>query len=174
MASNELWGWVKALALAVVLALVIRGYILAFYLVDGNSMEPSLHNGQLVAVNKLVYRFNEPSHGDVIVFIKEAQDSNSREDRIFIKRIIALPGDTVAIRDGAVILNGNALDEDYIDAAVEDSLEPLCIDEGMVFVMGDNRTRYGSWDSRDFGPISLDTVLGRADAVIFPVPGRID
>lgn len=173
MARKELNSWLKSLAFAVILALIVRNYVLAFYVVDGNSMLPTLENGQMVAVNKLVYRMNSPRHGDVVVFLKEGVPGSIR-DRIFIKRVIALPGDTVEIQDGKVILNGKPLEEDYIEVEADRGLAPQVIQEETLFVMGDNRHPRASWDSREFGPIPMDTVLGRAEVVVFPSPGLVD
>ena len=96
----------KTLAIAAILALFIRENLLAFYVVDGNSMSPTLVNGQLVAVNKLVYKFHPPRRGDVVVFVTRGNAFGPGPERVFIKRVIAVPGDTVAIANGAVFLNG--------------------------------------------------------------------
>ena len=174
MAGKELWSWVKSLLLAVVLALVIRENVLAFYVVDGNSMLPSLNNGQMVAVNKLVYNFSPPQNGDVVVFLTSGSMFGWSENRVFIKRVMAMPGDVIEIRDGQVFRNGQVLEEEYIDVEMNGEFGPLSIEQGWVFVMGDNRRPTGSWDSREFGPIPLEAIIGRAEAVVFPVPGRVD
>lgn len=170
MAGKEIWGWVKSLALAVILAVVIREHVLAFYVVDGNSMLPTLNNGQMVAVNKLVYNFNSPRHGDVVVFLTEF----GGENRVFIKRVIALPGDILEIQDGQVLVNGTLLQEDYLDVQMNGDYGPHQIELDSLFVMGDNRRPTGSWDSREFGPILLEKVIGRAEVVVFPIPTRVD
>lgn len=171
--KKELWGWIKSLILAVILALIIRENVLAFYVVDGNSMVPTLQNGQMVAVNKLVYRFGEPNHGDVVVFITKGPAFGWSEDRVFIKRVIALPGDTIEIIEGEVFVNGVVIQEDYIDVEMMGDMPEVPVEEGYVFLMGDNRRPTGSWDSREFGPVPMDTILGRADIVVFPAPGKI-
>lgn len=170
MAGKEIWSWVKSLALAIILALLIRENVLAFYMVDGTSMLPTLNDGQMVAVNKLVYRFGEPDHGDVVVF----RDRGAGGGRVLIKRVIAIPGDTVQISEGQVWVNGQQLEEEYITADTEGNLGPLFIEPGFIYVMGDNRNPGMSWDSRAFGPIPLPSVLGRAEFVIFPYPQGID
>jgi len=174
LAGKELWSWVKSLALALILALVIRQFVLAFYVVDGNSMLPTLHNGELVAVNKLAYRVKSPQHGDVVVFATQGGDLGLQDDRVFIKRIIALPGDILEIREGTLIRNGQHLVEDYIDVEMLGNFGPIFIEDGMFFVMGDNRRPTGSWDSRECGPVPLATILGRVDLVVFPIPGEVD
>lgn len=173
-APKKMWSWVKPLVVAAILALFIRQYVLAFYVVEGNSMSPTLENGQLVAVNKLVYKFHPPRSGDVVVFVTRGDAFGPGPERVFIKRVIALPGDTVAIADGAVFLNGEPLHEEYVDVAAYDDMEPIAIGAGMVFLMGDNRRPGGSWDSREFGPVPMAAVLGRAELIIFPIPGKVD
>ena len=84
----------------------------------------SLVNGQLVAVNKLVYKFHPPRRGDVVVFVTRGNAFGPGPERVFIKRVIAVPGDTVAIANGAVFLNGEPLHEEYIDTAVHGEMEP--------------------------------------------------
>lgn len=175
MAKKELWSWLKTIILAVVIALLVREFVLAFYVVDGDSMEPTLHNGQMVAVNKIGYRIGSPKRGDVVIFEPPETVTRFTKERVFIKRIIALPGDTIEIREGKVILNGEELGEDYIDAVMEQDMEPKQIAPGTVFVMGDNRHPNGSWDSRSerLGPISIDSILGKAELVLFPNPQKI-
>jgi signal peptidase I len=166
---KEIWSWVKSLALAIILALIIREKVMAFYVVDGNSMRPTLHNGQMVAVNKVVYNFRDPHQGEIVVFYNPA---GNLDNRVFIKRVIALPGDYVQIVEGKVRVNGEELDERYIQTITEGDTE-LIIQAGYIFVLGDNRYPGGSWDSRSFGPILLSEVIGRAEIVIFPLPHRI-
>lgn len=174
MARKELWSWLKTIILAVIIALLVRQYVLAFYVVDGESMEPTLYNGQMVAVNKIGCRFGALKRGDVVIFEPPEHVTRYTQERVFIKRIIALPGDTIEIRDGKVILNGEVLVEEYIDAVMEEDMEPIELAPGTVFVMGDNRHPNGSWDSRsELGPIAIDSILGKAELVIFPNPHRI-
>lgn len=174
VASKEVWSWIKSLALAIILALLLREYVLGFYVVDGKSMQPTLENGQLVAINKLSYRFKEPRHGDVVVFVAQGPDFGIPDKRVLIKRIIALPGDTLEILGGTLLLNGQPLVETYIDIEMQGNYGPIFIEEGFFFAMGDNRSPLGSWDSREFGPRPLDTILGRADLIVFPIPGKVN
>lgn len=173
MVSKELWSWIKTLAIAVLIALLVRQYILAFYVVDGSSMLPTLKDGQMVVVNKLAYRLGSPGRGDVAVFETEKTQIGATDKKVLIKRIIAIPGDTIEVRAGKVILNGETLTEDYVDALAEHDIEPLTVGPDTIFVMGDNRAPRQSWDSREFGPIPADSFLGKAVLVIYPVPKRI-
>ncbi len=157
------------MAIAVVLALIIRGNVMAFYVVDGSSMIPTLNDGQMVAVNKIVYNLKEPGYGDIIVFYTD----RSGQQRELIKRVVALPGDTVLITDGKLYVNDQLVEERYIDFETGGDYGPRVIEPGELFVLGDNRRPAGSWDSRQFGPVQLTDIIGRADFIIFPMPGRV-
>jgi signal peptidase I len=142
-------------------------------------MLPTLVDGQILAVDNLSYRFREPQRGDVIVFTKEGIPSSRRGNWLvggnaLVKRIIALPGDTVFIENGQIFVNDVALTEDYVDCELVDSLGPITINEGELFVMGDNRRPGGSMDSRSFGPIPSSSVVGRAVFVVLPSPHKVD
>jgi signal peptidase I len=130
--------------------------------VEGSSMEPSLHNGELVVVNRLAYRWSGPERGDIVVFHFPLDP-----DRRFIKRVIGLPGEHVVINDGQVTVDGVRLDEPYIAAAPRYSGE-WAIQPGQVFVLGDNRNN--SSDSQAWGPVPLDQMIGKAWLVYWPPP----
>ena len=129
--------------------------------VEGISMEPSLHDGQFVVVNRLAYRWHDLKRGDIIVF-HFPPDPNRR----FIKRVIGLPGDVVSIHDGQVYANGVSLTEPY------HAEEPLYHGEwrltpSEVFVLGDNRNN--SSDSQNWGPLPADEIIGKAILVYWPL-----
>jgi signal peptidase I len=128
--------------------------------VDGSSMEPTLHSGEFVIVNKLSYKFSEPMIGDVIVFHFPRDPEQE-----YIKRVIGLPGERVEIRDGDVYVNDRPLEEDYIaaDPAYDIISE---VPEDSLFVLGDNRNN--SSDSHNWGPVPLDFVVGKAVFVYWP------
>lgn len=179
MMKKEIWSWVKTFLLAIAIALLIRNYVFALYVVDGTSMQPTLADGQILMVNNFKYRFWEPKHGDVIVFSKEGISGTRRGNwfvgsNALVKRIIALPGDSVFIGDGQVYVNDKPLAEEYVDCQLVDSYGPVIIPEGWLFVLGDNRHPGGSLDSRTFGPIPLSSVLGKADFVVLPAPHKVD
>ncbi len=156
---------IETLVLTVLMFLVIRLAVQNFN-IDGMSMEPNLHNQELVLVDKWSYRFNRPGRGDVIVFVAPP---NPAQD--YIKRIIGLPGDVVTIRDTQVFVNGKALNEPYIDPRLQGNpyapTTNLLIPEGAYFVLGDNRN--GSSDSRDWGCVPQPNVVGRAALVYWPL-----
>jgi signal peptidase I len=135
------------------------------FVVVGSSMKPSLEDGQRLLVNKVVYRLREPQRGEIIVF---HPPSGMHAD--LIKRIIALPGDTIEIKDGAVYINGSALDEPYIKAAPSYTMTKEKIPEGEYFVLGDNRNN--SNDSHRWGTLTQESIVGKAWLSIWP-PGII-
>lgn len=136
--------------------------------VKGASMEPSFQSGDYIFTSKITYKFRPPQRGDVIVF-----RSPKNPDIDYIKRIIGLPSDKILIQNGIVSVNGNPLQESYISATtnlwdggfVKDAV-PITIPEGELFVMGDNRPR--SSDSREFGPIPIDAIIGQVFYRYFP------
>jgi len=129
--------------------------------VYGSSMEPNLHTDQRLVVEKVTYRLHEPRRGDVIVLrIPE------RGPELLIKRVIALPGETVEVRDGNVYIDGVVLSEPYLSQPTYGQFGPLRVPEGDVFVMGDNRG--ASNDSRIFGPVPENRILGRAWVSYWP------
>jgi signal peptidase I len=145
---------IQTIALALLLFLVINS-ISARIRVDGSSMEPSFQDGDYVIVNKLAYRSGDLQRGDVIVF---PFPLNQEED--FIKRIIGLPGDNLHIVRGDVFLNGRRINENYLLSDARGDFEEITVPSGTVFVMGDNR--YDSSDSRIWGPLLIDDIIGKA------------
>lgn len=150
---------VETVVLSAILFLGINA-ISARIRVDGFSMEPSLHNGEFVIVNKLAYQFSEPKHGDVIVF-RYPRDP----DQEYIKRVIGLPGDRVQIINGEVYINGQLIEEPYIAAAPRYQSE-WSVPDNSLFVLGDNRNN--SSDSHNWGPVAMEYVIGRALFVYWP------
>jgi signal peptidase I len=154
----------EVLETLVVAAVIFLGVnlVTARIRVEGSSMEPTLHDAELVVVNRLAYRWDAPERGDIVVFRFPLQP-----DRRFIKRIIGLPGEYLSIHDGQVFVDGVPLDEPYIAAppryAGEWEIQP-----GQVFVLGDNRNN--SSDSQTWGPLPLNQVIGKAFLVYWPPP----
>jgi signal peptidase I len=128
--------------------------------IEGASMEPNLHDSEYVLIDKVSYRLHAPERGDVIVFERQGNE------RDYIKRIIGLPGDTVQIAGGKVLVNGIALDEPYLIQAMHSDMPARQVEEDRYFVMGDNRNN--SSDSRAFGSIPLKDIIGRAWLVYWP------
>jgi len=132
--------------------------------VESVSMQPTLYAGNFVIVNKLAYRLGEPSRGDVIVF----RYPPAPEQEPYIKRIIGLPGDLVQITGGKVYINGGPLAEPYLGVATNQGGEWV-VPAGSLFVMGDNRN--SSSDSRAWGMVPFENVIGKALVVYWP-PGK--
>lgn len=149
----------ETLILSLLLFLLINS-VSARIRVDGSSMEPTLHNGEFLIVNKLAYKLGAPQIGDVVVF-----HFPGNPEQEYIKRVIGLPGDQVVIQNGRVMVNGKVLQEDYIAAppAYEASWQ---VPEDALFVLGDNRNN--SSDSHSWGPVPMDQVVGKAVFVYWP------
>lgn len=159
--------FIETVVVALVLAVVLYLFIMTPHEVVGNSMHPTYKNGEYLMANKISYKFSTPQRGDVVIFkYSETQD--------FIKRIIGVPGDTVMVKDGHIYVNGERLDESsYLDASVITNGgsyihegQTATVPDGEYFVCGDNRPN--SSDSREFGPVSVDRIKGKAWIVYFP------
>jgi signal peptidase I len=160
--------WVIVIGVALLVAFLVRTFVLAHFVVDGTSMATTLHDGDRVFVNKLSYRLHDPGRGDVVVL----HEINGTTDRDLIKRVIGLPGETIEMRNCDVTIDGRHLDEPYLDPRVVTpgncggDLQPTRVPQDHVFVMGDNRA--GSLDSRNLGPIADKDLVGRAFVVFWP------
>jgi signal peptidase I len=150
------------IAFALVFGLVRPFVVEAFY-IPSESMVPTLEVGDRVFVNKFVYRFSQPKRGDVVVF-----GSTEGEQEDLIKRVVGVPGDEVAVFDGALYVNGERWEEPYLNRDLPDTsyYAPTTVPEGKVFVMGDNRAN--SRDSRFFGPLPIDNIEGEAFVIFWP------
>ena len=149
---------------AVLIAAFIMIFIARAYTVNGDSMLPTLQHGERLLVDKLSYRFIEPSRGEIIVF---KNPSNTSEQ--FVKRVIGLPGDKVAITQGVVYVNDQPIEENYTFAPARIGFSPQIVPEGTYFVLGDNRNN--SEDSR-FGRVGFlprNLIVGRAIWRYWPI-----
>lgn len=173
-AGKEILEWIVAIAGALMLAILLRTYVFQLIKVDGPSMETTLHNNQKLIVYKLDYMFSKPKQGDIIVFMKEKGPFNiipyfSEID--YIKRVIAIPGQTVDIKDGKVYIDGLTLAEPYITqetARSGDMQFPLKVEGGTVFVLGDNRNNSKDGRFTDVGLIKYENIRGKAVIRIWP------
>ncbi len=166
--AKAFFDWALVVVIALVVALGVRTFLLAHFVVEGSSMYSTLETGDRVFVNKVSYRLHDPNRGDVVV-LHEIRGTTERD---LIKRVIAVGGEEIEMRSCEVRIGGQLLLEPYLDPTVVTpgncggEFGPLIVPEGTVFVMGDNRA--GSQDSRALGPIVLDDIVGRAFVVFWP------
>jgi signal peptidase I len=172
--KNEGLEWVKAFGIGMIIFAFIRTFFFSNYVVEGESMMPTLQNGNKVVVNKLGYQIEDLQRFDVIVF-----HANKKED--FVKRIIGLPGDKIVYRNDHLFINGQKLEEPFLDKyrqkvtdgkltgdfTLKEITGEEIVPDGKLFVLGDNRL--GSWDSRYFGFISVKQVVGKVDLRYWPL-----
>ena len=161
--GEEIKDWVVSILVAVVLAFFIRYFIVELYLVEGPSMRPTLVSQERLVVNKFIYRFKAPEKGEVLVFRYPKDPS-----RDFIKRVIAVPGDTIEIKDGRVFVNQQLLNETYILDKTRGSYPLSTVPEGHIFVMGDNRNNSEDSRFKDVGFVPYDLIKGKAMMVFWP------
>lgn len=173
-AKNEAWEWIKALAIAGVLVIVIRWFLFSPFIVDGDSMRPNFLTGERLIVNKLIYDIRAPKRGEVIVF-------HAPEGKDYIKRVIALPGETVKVDGDKVYINGQEIDQPYLKEAIAQAqkegrlynhlsnFSEQKVPDNELFAMGDNRSN--SKDSRDpsVGFVPFEKVVGRAEVIFWPL-----
>lgn len=192
--DKERWRFVGSLPfliiVALVIAILIKSFLVQAFYIPSPSMEPTLMEGDRVLVNKVSYRFGDPGRQDVVVFVNPtgavAPDHGAiggflhwlgegigvaqPENEDYIKRVIGLPGEALEIKDDTVLIDGNALAEPYLTAEAKTcnrDFGPITVPEGRLFVMGDNRCN--SADSRyGLGFVPIDKVVGRAFVVIWP------
>lgn len=175
--KNEVLEWIKAIAIALVLVILIRWLLFKPFIVDGPSMRPNFHTGERVIVNEILYDIRSPKRGEVIVFHVPS------EGRDFIKRVIGVAGDKVKVEGDVVTVNGQPVNETYIQGAIDEAHKNNAlynnkdfpneqfpdgtVPAGHIFVMGDNRS--DSTDSRMLGYVPLGDIVGRADLIFWPL-----
>ncbi|MBE5768702.1 MAG: signal peptidase I [Clostridiales bacterium] len=161
--QREVLEWVITLSVAVVLALTVRTFLFELVRVDGASMNPTLKDGEIMFVSKPCYVFGgNPERFDIVIcHYPERGNTN------FVKRVVGIPGDTLEIRDGYLMVNGVIYPEDYLAERPYSDYGPYTVGEGEYLVMGDNRNN--SNDSRNprVGPISRDMIVGRVESVLW-------
>ena len=174
--------WAILIASALIIALVIKTFLFQAFYIPSQSMYPTLQKGDRILVNKVSYKVHDVNRGDIVVFeTPEGEDSNIKD---LVKRVIALPGETIETQHGRVYINGHLLEEPYlqdgVDTCAPNTQPPNCEDFGpvkvgndRVFVMGDNREQ--SKDGRFFQApnnrgIEESTIVGRVFVRIWPIP----
>jgi signal peptidase I len=166
-AARAAFSWLRDLTLSVVIAIIIILFLYQPVRVEGTSMMPSLVNEERIFINKFVYRFSDIARGDTVVFQFPGDLSKS-----YIKRVIGMPGDRVAVDRGVVIVNGKALDEPYVHPEYRDeaTYPEIRVDPDCYYVLGDHRN--SSNDSRNWGTVKRGYIYGKAVFVYWP-PDRL-
>jgi signal peptidase I len=162
--------WVAVIGGGIVIALVVEAFLVQAFWIPSPSMVPTLEVGDRVLVNKLSYKFHDVHRGDVVVFERPPNTTSGPDDEIkdLIKRVVGVGGDRLETRDGDLYVNGERIEEPYLEPGTTTNMQqPVTVPEGAVFVMGDNREN--SEDSRVFGPIDEDTIVGRAFVKVLPL-----
>ena len=176
MKNKEIFSWIRAIVIAVVLAFTIRTYIFTPIVVDGESMMPTLKNHERIILNKFGTKINDIHRFDIVVF-------HATKEKDYIKRVIGLPGDHIEYRNDTLYINGEKYEESYLtkskseyekmnqlftfDFKLEDYTGEEIVPANELFVMGDNRRN--SLDSREIGTISMDEIKGKANLVFWPI-----
>ncbi len=151
----------ESVVLAVILAAIIRIWLFEPFYIPSPSMQPTLYPHDRIIVSKAAYRFHPPKRGDIVVFKFPLDPS-----RALIKRIVALEGETIEIKNGYVYINGKMLEEPYIIHELTPNYGPYKVPKGHCFVMGDNRNN--SEDSRMWGPLAKKYIIGKAVLIYWP------
>lgn len=157
----EIKEWVQSALIAVILAFIIKMFLFDFVMVQGSSMFPTLEEGDRLIVNKIGYLIGEPDYGDIVIL--------SYTDSIeYVKRVIAKGGDTIAIKDMVVYLNGEPLDENYINTDPYEDFAEVTVPEGKYFVMGDNRANSSDSRYQSLGFVDEDDIDGKVFFRLWP------
>ena len=165
-ASRNLVEWVVILGGALLVAFVVKAFLFQAFFIPSPSMVPTLQIHDRVLVNKLSYRLHDVNRGDVVVFERLPDEAGTIRD--LIKRVVAVEGDTIESRGDVIYVNDQPVDEPFrATSSLGGPVALRTIPEGQVFVMGDNRTN--SSDSRVFGPVDQDRIVGRAFVKIWPL-----
>jgi signal peptidase I len=160
--KNEWLEWGKAILIAILIVIFLRSFIFATSIVDGESMDPTLENGERVIFNKAIYFIGKPDRGDIVIIQRPLKN--------YVKRVIGLPGETIEINGYDLYINGKRYDQTFLNEQAKmdtGNFGPIQIPEDSYFVMGDNRAI--SKDSRNgLGLINEEEIIGRSEFIIFP------
>lgn len=166
--KKELIEWLKVIAMSIVMSMILISVVQPTS-VKGQSMYPTIENGQYLIINKLSYKFNKlPQKGDIVVFQTELEDDNNSDGKLLIKRVIGTSGDHVKIYDGKVEINGEEIKENYINEMYTSGEVDTVVTEGNIFVMGDNRQNSIDSRFREVGMVNIDDIVGKAWIRLYP------
>ena len=177
LAKKTLFEWIGVIGFAFVVAILIRTFFLQQFYIAGPSMETTMFSDNRVLVDKISYRFRSIDRGDVVVFDRATMNGSDVEHDDLIKRVIGLGGERIAIKNCVVLINDVPLDEPYLpqrDTEMSDlsakcgavDMEEVLLEPDELFLAGDNRPQ--SFDSRMFGPVKKDLIVGQAFVLIWP------
>ena len=162
--KKEVISWIKLILSAFVIAFILKTYVFQIALVNQISMEPTLHEGQILVIAKVNYLFGDPARGDIVVLKDEL------ENKYLIKRAIGLPGEVIDIRNDKVYINREELKPDYTKAPTHDNgFVKSKVPEGKYFVMGDNRPHSRDSRSDTVGFVNRSNIVGKAVFRIWPI-----
>ena len=174
---KQIFEWIVVIAIALIVAMLVRLFLLQQFYISGPSMETTMFSDNRVLVSKLAYKIGDIDRGDVVVFDRATMNGSQIEHDDLIKRVIGLGGESIEIRDCSVYIDGTKIDEPYLPsrdiglANLSDrcgvvSMPLTTIENDEVFLVGDNRPQ--SIDSRMFGPIKKDLIIGQAFVLMWP------
>ena len=177
LAKKTLFEWVGVIGFAFVVAILIRTFFLQQFYIAGPSMETTMFSDNRVLVDKISYRFSSIDRGDVVVFDRATMNGSEVEHDDLIKRVIGLGGERISIKNCAVLINDVPLDEPYLpqrDTEMSDlsakcgavDMEEILLEPDELFLAGDNRPQ--SFDSRMFGPVKENLIVGQAFVLVWP------
>lgn len=158
-ASEFIWEMVRVAVISLAIIIPVRYFLIQPFYVKGASMEPNFYDHEYLIIDEISYRFNQPQRGDIVVF-KYPKDPK----QFFIKRVVGLPGERVKIEDNKIYIDGTILTEAYLDSEAETVLAlrgygDVVLGSDEYFLLGDNRSQ--SLDSRSFGPVKREYIIGR-------------
>ncbi len=165
--TKELWEWIKSIGIALIIVMIIHLFVFNLSTVKGQSMEPTLQDGEWLFINKIGLIVGDPKRGDIVILKDPAGDLDYRQ--FLVKRIVGLPGDVIEISGHKLYVNGQELIEPYTDVDIQgENYGPEKVPSGHYFVMGDNRHRWASTDSREFHSVPEDLIKGKAQFILWP------
>ena len=159
---------VEIVVIAAVLAFTLRTFVIESFWVPSGSMLPTIQLNDRVWVTKFSYKIGEPERGDVVVFRPPSAAHAGENEKYYIKRLIALPGETVEFKDNHLYIDGELVEEDYLgDDVYTEDFGPFTVGENSYFFCGDNRQ--GSYDSRAWGDVERENLVGHAQCIYWPL-----
>ena len=154
--------WTKTILITLVIFFSFRAYVAEAYYIPSGSMMPTLNISDRIITNKFIYNFTDIKRGDVVVFNPPIESKSP-----FVKRVIGLPNETISVNNGVVYIDNEPLEESYISAPPINNFSPYKIPDNNYFLMGDNRN--SSNDSRFWGTVSIDDIIGKAEFIYYPI-----